>query len=146
MSIRWLCLNLLLVIGTTQGSYAQCARTDPSAPMVPSDWREPPDSTITVPGDSLRRTLYYRNRFLVVFDDSTSGRSIRRILETYHAKIVGGVPAALPCGGYVISVPDPGPNYQAVEAKRVQIGSEPGVYLVSAASYRNLIDVRAARD
>ena len=61
------------------------------------------------PGDTA--VVYYRTVIGVLFDDSTSGVTVRRVLQKYRATIIGGLrnPPA-----YIVRVPDPGPTYEAV--------------------------------
>jgi hypothetical protein len=116
--------------------------SDTGRPPIPAEWIEPPDWTITIPTGSTREVLYYRQRFLVVFDDSTSGKTVRRFFTRYNASIVGGDPAL---NGYVIAVSDPGPSLQAVQAARNEMGAEPGIHILMMLAYRDRIDVRASR-
>jgi hypothetical protein len=120
------------------------AAVDTARPRIPTTWRERLDSTFTVAEDSTREVLYYRNRFVVSFDDSTSGASVWRFLHRYRARIVGGFPELPPSGGYVISIPDPGPTLKAVKAMEAQMAAEPGVDLLWVLSYRDHPEMRAA--
>ena len=106
---------------------------DTSRPAVPSLNNLPPDSTFTVEAPDLPRAqgLYYRNIVGIIFDDTTSGTTIRRVLSRYAGTIIGGNP-----GEYIVRIPDPGPKFVAVESIVTQLYAEPGVALARKVYYR----------
>ncbi len=106
--------------------------TPPPAPETPN---LPVDSTYTVEAPNLPRAecLYYRNIVGIVFDDTTSGTRIQQILSTYAGTITGGNPAD---DEYIVSIPDPGPTFAAIESIVTQLYAEPGVALARKVYYR----------
>jgi hypothetical protein len=112
-------------------SRPQTTVADTSRPLVPDGWHEKLDRDLTVPWPTAPKYRYYRNRFLVAFDSSTSGVVIRRFLGRYRAEIVGGLPALADWRTYVIKVPDPGPDVVTWQALYERMGSEPSVRLAT---------------
>ena len=84
--------------------------------------------------------LYYRNIVGIIFDDTTSGTSIRRLLTRYAGTITGGNPAD---AEYIVRIPDPGPTFAAIERIVTQIYAEPGVVLARKVYYRTPIYIDA---
>jgi hypothetical protein len=125
---------------------AALARGDTSRPPVPSQTAFPGDSTFTVGSPDYPRSqlLYYRNVISIAFDDTTSGTTVRRILQQYQATIIGGVsgPAADP--EYIVAIPDPGPSLVAVDSVVAKLGAEQGVKRVTKTNYRTPIRIRGA--
>ena len=72
------------------------------------------------------------------------GVAIREVLQRYGATEVGGEPAIGPRGAYIVSVPDPGPSYEAVASLREQLAAEPGVFLAYIETYRDKAVPRGA--
>ncbi len=87
--------------------------TDTGRPPLPDSrsYFYPEDTAWSVrsPGDTA--VVYYRTVIGVLFDDSTSGVTVRRVLQKYRATIIGGLRNF---GAYIVRVPDPGPTYEAV--------------------------------
>jgi hypothetical protein len=80
------------------------ASGDTSRPVLPSAFTPPTDSSRIVTGQGEAPNVYFRDYIEVAFDDTTSGITIRRVLEKYRATITGGRPLR---DGYVLRVPDP---------------------------------------
>lgn len=99
---------------------------DTTKPAIPASGslKGVADSTVVAspPGDTV--TVAYRNIFAIRFDDSTSGSSIRQLLQQMNGEIVAGLPNA---GEYIIRFPDPGVGYQAVDSLQRAIMARPGV-------------------
>jgi subtilisin family serine protease len=97
---------------------------DTGRPPLPASLGLPPDSVaLLVPHpDYPSETVYYRNIVGVVFDDSTSGLTIRQILSRHGATIIGGGVET-----YIVQVADPGPTLDALDSVITDIGSETGV-------------------
>jgi hypothetical protein len=104
---------------------------------MPSAWTEILDSTQTVPEDSTRASLFYVDRFMMAFDDTTSGPTIRAILRKFNATIVGGVPDLPPRGAYVVRITPGKRTFTAVEAIAAKLMGEPGVSLAMHMAYRD---------
>ncbi len=84
---------------------------------------------------------YYRNVAVIVFDDSTSGVTVRRILAKYRGVIIGGSEARDE-PGYYVQIPDPGTTFAAIDSVASLIEKEPGVKLVYIPTWRGLIRIR----
>lgn len=112
------------------------AESDTAAPPVPASWDEILDSTVTVAAPDDPTVRYFRHRFGIAFAVTTSGTTIRDVLHRYGATIVGGEPAIGPRGAYIVSTPEPGLTYEAVEALENQLAAEPGVFLAYTETYR----------
>ena len=112
---------------------------------MPPDWPEVLDSTVTVAPPDDPSVLYFRHRYGIAFEPGTSGPAIRELLARYRATIVGGEPAIGPQGAYIVSVPDPGPTYEAVSWLEARLAAEPGVSLVYIESYRGKGVLRGQR-
>ena len=84
---------------------------------------------------------YYRNVVVIVFDDSTSGRSVRRVLAKYRGIIIGGSEARDE-PAYYVQIPDPGTTFAAIDSVVSAIQTEPGVKRVSIPTWRDLIRIR----
>jgi hypothetical protein len=110
---------------------------DTSRPAVPSLSNLPLDSTFTVEAPDLPRAqgLYYRNIVGIIFDDTTSGATIRRLLSRYRGTIIGGTPGE----EYIVRIPGPGPTFAALESIVTQLYAEPGVALARKVYYRTPI-------
>jgi len=102
----------------------------------------PQDTTFTVhrPDDSL--SLYYRNIVGIVFDDTTSGSTIRALLHLYHGTLIGGSPYTGSFGAYIVEVPDPGPGFDKLDALLNRMTREPGVSYAYGLTYRSALDLR----
>ena len=116
-------------LAATQGDKSRPAL--PPLPILPSD------STFTVESPRYPRSqlLYYRNIVGVVFDDSTSGVTIRTLLTRYQATVIGGV-AGPADSEYILQVPDPGASIEALESLLTQLNHESGVKRASSVYYR----------
>jgi hypothetical protein len=101
--------------------------SDTTTPVVPAVWDEHLDTALTVPYPANPNVRYYRHRFLLAFDSTASGQTIREVLARYHARIVGGVPSFKPRGAFVIAVPDPGPDALKWKALYDSLAAERGV-------------------
>jgi hypothetical protein len=112
------------------------AESDTAAPAVPASWDEVLDSTVTVAAPDDPTVRYFRHRFGIAFAATTSGTTIRDVLHRHNATIVGGEPAIGPRGAYIVSTPEPGRTYEAVEALEAELAAEPGVFLAYTESYR----------
>jgi len=101
----------LAVFCTCRAQNSTPVHGDTTRPPLPAQPNLPVDSTFTVEAPDLPReaALYYRNIVGIVFDDTTGGTSIRRLLTRYAGTIVGGNPADTE---YIVSIPDPVPRSQ----------------------------------
>jgi len=115
---------------------------DTTRPAMPGQLNLPRDSTLTVhrPDESL--SLYYRNIAGIVFDDTTSGTTIRALLRRYHGTIIGGSTYTGSFGAYIVEVPDPGPDFDKLDALLNRITREPGVSYAYGLTYRSSIGLR----
>jgi hypothetical protein len=104
---------------------------------MPSAWTEILDSSQTVSEDSTRESLFYVERFMVAFDDTTSGPAIRAILRTFNARVVGGVPDLPPRGAYVVRIIPPERTFAGVEEVAAKLNGAPGVSLAMHMAYRD---------
>ena len=109
---------------------------------MPNAWTEVLDSTQTVAEDSTRESLFYVDRFAVVFDDTTSGQDIRKVLAKFHATIVGGIPDLPPRGAYVVRIAPAERTFAGVEAVARKLKTESGVSLAMRMAYRDREDLR----
>jgi hypothetical protein len=116
--------------------------SDTTRPPVPSSYSEF-DTTVVVPNPSDSDVIYYRNIFFLQFDDSTSGTTVRSVLQRYQATIVGGSTSPWDRGAYVVRVPDPGATWEDVQRVAAQMQSERGVYLARPRAYRSKLIFRA---
>ncbi len=116
-----------VTVSNTQG--------DTTRPPVPPLPNLPTDSTFTVkaPGYSRAELLYFRNIAGIIFDDTTSGATIRQLLNRYGGTIIGGVPGV---AEYVVQMPDPGHPFAAVDSLVNRLNSESGVALARKMYYR----------
>ncbi len=114
---------------------------DTARPAVPPTPNLPDDSTLTVPSPSGMNVRYYRNIVVIIFDDSTSGVSVRRIFAKYGGVIIGGSEARDE-PAYYVQIPDPGTTFAAIDAVGSLIKTEPGVQLVYVPTWRGLIRIR----
>jgi hypothetical protein len=119
------------------GILVQGTMPDTAAPVVPTYWGEMLDSTVTVAAPDDPTVRYFRHRFGIAFAATTSGTTIRDVLHRFGATIVGGEPAIGPRGAYIVSAPEPGLTYEAVEALENQLAAEPGVFLAYTETYRS---------
>jgi hypothetical protein len=117
------------------------AQADPGRPAVPAEPNLPADSTFTVekPGRPRSELLYHRNIVGIIFDDTTSGPTIRALFGRYGATIIGGVPSV---AEYIVRIPDPGPSFASLDSVVTRIYSEPGVDLASKVYYRTPFSLR----
>ncbi|HLB37462.1 MAG TPA: S8 family serine peptidase, partial [Gemmatimonadales bacterium] len=113
---------------------------DTSRPPIPDSFTYPADTTLwvapppNVPSDTLVR--YYRTVIGIRFDDTTSGITVRRVLQRYGATIIGGLPRARE---YIVRVPDPGPTFDALARLIGAISNEPGVKYAAGVTFRNFV-------
>jgi len=77
-----------------------------------------------------------------MFDDTTSGRTIRVILRKYQASIVAGG-AAFPHPVYYLQLPDPGGTYAAIDSVARAIDNEVGVFSTYVPLWRSRVEIRA---
>lgn len=115
---------------------------DTTRPLVPQLLNLPADSTFTVekPGRPRSELLYHRNIVGIIFDDTTSGATIRDLLNRHGGRIIGGLPAN---SEYIVQIPDPGPTLAALDSIVTQLNSEPGVALASKVYYRTPMSSRS---
>jgi len=108
---------------------------DDTRPAIPASLDLPGDSTFTVedPPHSRSELLYYRNVVGIVFDDSTSGVTVRTVFARYHATVIGGVPGRRE---YIVQVPDPGATLAALNALLARLNDERGLERASLVYYR----------
>ncbi len=101
--------------------YAEASDADTSRPAVPPLGIFPRDTTIVIapPGDTMN--VFYRNIFVIRFDDTTSGRTIRSLFQRYGAEIISGGPAQQE---YFVRVPDPGASWEAYEALKRRLNDD----------------------
>jgi hypothetical protein len=118
------------------------AQQDTTRPPVPQSPALPDDSTRTVPSPSGTAERYYRDIVGVMFDDTTSGTTIRAILKKYQASIIaGGV--VFPYPVYYLQVPDPGGTYAAISSVAKAIDGEPGVFATLIPQWRGRVQIRS---
>jgi hypothetical protein len=124
-----------------QGAPPTAAKADTGRPPIPTVENLPGDSTYTAESPDYPRAglLYYRNVISIAFFDTTSGTTIRRILQQYSANIIGGVAGPAVDPEYIVQIPDPGPTLQAVDAVVASIGAQPGVRRATKLYYRTPI-------
>ena len=108
------------------GNKPACQLPDDSTrPELPNTGMTFPKDTTLVnsfPGDTV--TVFYRNIFGVRFHDSTSGTTIRQMLQQFKGEIIGGLPNT---GEYIVRFPDPGSGFAAFNALETEINAVPGV-------------------
>jgi len=111
------------------------APADTSRPPIPTSLDLPGDSSLTVEDPPYARIdlLYYRNIVGIVFDDSTSGVTVRDLFARYDATVIGGVPGL---SEYVVQVPDPGSTLSALDSLVAAVHDQPGVKQASPVYYR----------
>jgi len=80
--------------------------------------------------------LFYRNIVGIIFDDSTSGLTIRGLLSRYSGTIIGGNRGDKE---YIVRISDPGPKFVGLESVVARLSAEPGVALVRKIYYRTPI-------
>ncbi len=118
------------------------SQADTTRPPVPQSRALPDDSTRTFQSPFGTHERYYRDIVGVVFDDTTSGRTIRAILGKYQGSIIaGGV--ALPYPVYYLQVPDPGGTYATIDSVARVIDNEPGVFSTYVPQWRSRIQIRS---
>jgi hypothetical protein len=100
------------------------APQDTSRPRIPDGFNMPSGPPLTVPDPRDSIQVYFRNVVGVVFDDTTSGVTIRAILARYQAQVIGGYPRFRE---YMLQIPDPGPEFATVDSVVSALGREPGV-------------------
>ena len=122
----------------TERSTERAVPSDTSRPPLPStqNYFYPADTAWSVasPGDSGVR--YYRTVIAVLFDDSTSGVTVRRVLREYRATIIGGMHNF---GAYVVRVPDPGPTYESVDSLIRRVSNVRGVRLAFGLAMHDVV-------
>jgi len=122
-------------------SVVPVAPQDTARPTVPPTPNLPDDSTFTVPSPWGTNVRYHRNIVVIVFDDSTSGVSVRGTLAKYGGVIIGGSEARDE-PAYYVQIPDPGTTFAAIDSVASLIETEPGVKRVSVPTWRGLIRIR----
>jgi hypothetical protein len=122
------------------------AQGDTSRPLLPDQPNLPGDSTFTVESLDYPRSelLYYRNIVSIAFFDTTSGTTIRGLLQQYKATIIGGVPGPAADPEYIVQIPDPGPTLVAINSVVASLGAEAGVKRVRKLYYRTPIRFRGS--
>lgn len=96
--------------------------SDTTRPPLPQTGLNLPHDTALAPTPN-SETVVYRRLFAIRFDDSTSGATVRGILQRYGAEVVGGLANA---GEYIVKLPDP-VTYDSVRALENALIAEPGV-------------------
>ena len=106
------------------------APQDTTRPPVPTLPNLPADTILTVelPGVPRSEELFYRNIIGIIFDDTTSGSTVRDLLARYSGTIIGGVPGDKE---YFVQIPDPGTTFAALDSLVMRLNSEAGVKLAS---------------
>lgn len=104
------------------------APQDTARPPVPTLPNLPADTMLTVelPGVPRSEELFYRNIIGIIFDDTTSGSTVRDLLARYSGTIIGGVPGDQE---YFVQIPDPGPTFAALDSIVTRLNTEVGVKL-----------------
>jgi hypothetical protein len=74
----------------------------------------------------------------IIFDDTTSGTTIRGILARFAGSIIGGSRGDKE---YLVRVPDPGPTFASLESLVARLSTEPGVALARKIYYRTPISL-----
>ena len=121
---------------------AYTAVQDTSRPPLPGSAVLPDDSTRALPSPFGTAERYYRDVVGVMFDDTTSGRTIRATLTKYQASIVaGGV--AFPYPVYYLQIPNPGGTYAAIDSKARAIQAETGVFSTYVPQWRGRLQLRS---
>ena len=146
-------LILLGIVGVSTSAAGQRAPTakvgansklvaDTSRPPLPVLSNLPTDTTFTVemPGRPRAEVLYFRNLVGIIFDDTTSGTTIRSLLTRYGGRIIGGVPGA---SEYIIQIPDPGPTFAAADSLVTRLRAVPGVAMARLVSYRTPVYIHS---
>lgn len=110
---------------------------DTARPAIPNVWLRPEPYTVTVPSPDDSSTIYFRDHFGVSFRPEVSGATVRNLLMTWNAEIVGGIPYTGTAGMYVIRVPDPGPTWTQVRALVNQLQAHLEVEAVLSLNYRH---------
>ncbi len=98
---------------------------DTSRPPIPDGFVAPDGAVallVSPPGDD--SVLVLRDFIRIIFDDTTSGYTIRSVFARYGGHIVGGDTLL---ESYMVQVPDPGPTYAALDSLLSRVRSEPGV-------------------
>src|SRR6266496_4289334 len=123
------CAIVALILGSAE------AQQNAARPPVPALPHLPTDSTFTVeaPGYARAELLYFRNIVGIIFHDTTSGASIRRLLARYSGRSIGGAPGDKE---FIVRIPDPGRSFAALAAMVRQLNSERGVRLARKVYYR----------
>jgi hypothetical protein len=147
---RWYfgCLLLTTSCGPGDSPGARPASpvsSDTSRPVIPIEMNLPETDVLVARSPIDTQVLFYRNVFLVAFDDTVRGSSIRALLRRYRASIIGGAGFVGPVGAYVIRVPDPGPSKVAVDSIVRSLAREPGVAEATALTYQGLARSRRRR-
>jgi len=132
----------LPAINSERYSEYAAAPGDTLRPQVPLSRVLPDDSARTVPSPFGTAERYYRDIVGIVFFDTTSGATIRAILEKYRGSIIAGG-AALPHAVYYVQVPDPGGTYTAIDSVAAAIRRESGVASTNLPQWRGRIQVRS---
>ena len=119
-----LAVALILLAPSVGAVVAIGQQADTSRPSIPPITDVPDDSLHVVmdPNDTV--LVYYRTYVHVLFRSEATGPSVRAVITKYDAVIVGGIPWLLE---YTFKVPDPGPSWEAVQARIASLKREPGV-------------------
>jgi hypothetical protein len=94
-----------------------------------------------VPEDPIVR--YHRHLVGVVFDDSTSGITVNRLLQRYQATVVGGLPRYRTSGAYILQLPDTVTTYAGLRSLIVKISGESGVDFAFGTTWRGKLVPRS---
>ena len=102
------------------------APQDTTRPPVPTLPNLPADTVLTVelPGVPRSEELFYRSIIGIIFDDTTSGSTVRGLFARYSGTIIGGVPGDKE---YFVQIPDPGPTFAALDSIVTRLNEEVGV-------------------
>jgi hypothetical protein len=115
------------------------AASDTAPPPVPTSFAPPRDSTRTVAVPDDPSVRYHRHIIGVVFDDSTSGATVKAVFRKYQAVVVGGMPDWGNRGAYIVEVPDTVTTYQGLQSFIEKVGSEIGVDFAFGETWRGKV-------
>jgi len=118
------------------------AAADTTRPALPRSHALPEDSARTIPSPFGTLERYYRDIVGVMFDDTTSGRTVRAILGKYRASLIAGE-VSFPHPMYYLQVPDPGGTYAAIDSVARALHNEPGVFSTYVPQWRGRVQTRS---
>ena len=128
---------------TAGGEAPRVASSDTARPPVPPEFTPPADSTRTVAVPGNPGVRYHRHLVGVVFDDSTSGITVNRLLQRYQATVVGGLPRYGTSGAYILQLPDTVTTYEGLQGVINAITGESGVDFAFGTTWRDKLVPRS---